>query len=78
MFRKFFEVHCMMCGTEVGEIRDDRFVHHRGCERRLPLRGGIPRCCRCGGSLYMERGDTLNLSERAYAAARLGPTRLTG
>jgi hypothetical protein len=69
MFRKIFEVHCMMCGSEVGEIREGRFVHHRGCERTPPVRRGILRCCRCGGSLYKERADSLTLSARSYALA---------
>jgi hypothetical protein len=69
MYRSIAEINCMMCGTQIGEVRDGRFTHHRGCSRPVELRGGFPRCCRCGGSLYMERTDNLTLSPRAYAVA---------
>lgn len=48
------EVICLMCGTVVGEATRGRFVHHRGCERPVRLQGKLPRCCRCGGSLYID------------------------
>ena len=66
-----YEVHCMLCGSEFGEIRERRFVHHSGCERLVPVRNGQLRCCRCGGSLYMERADTLTASLRARAEREL-------
>jgi hypothetical protein len=64
MMSQVFEIRCMMCGSEVGEVRERRFVHHVGCERPLPVRGGKIRCCRCGGSLYMERADGISASLR--------------
>jgi hypothetical protein len=64
MVSTVFELSCMLCGTEVGAVRDGRFLHHRGCERQPVLRGGFLRCCRCGGSLYRERGDTLEQRTR--------------
>lgn len=64
-----YEIHCMLCGTEVGEIREGRFLHHRGCDRPVPVRGGRIRCCRCGGSLYLERADNLT----ARLQARVNP-----
>jgi hypothetical protein len=70
MFGQIDEVVCMMCGTEVGEIRKGRFAHHPGCNRELTVRGGFLRCCRCGGSLYKERADSLQLTRRRYAEAR--------
>jgi hypothetical protein len=66
-----YEIHCMLCGNEVGEIRERRFVHHPGCERPVPVRSGQLRCCRCGGSLYMERSDNLNAGRRAPAERQL-------
>ena len=71
MSGQLYEVRCMMCGSEVGEIRERRFVHHRGCDRPLPVRGGTLRCCRCNGSLYVERADTLTASLREGARAEL-------
>ena len=69
MYRATDEINCMMCGTQVGEVRNGRFAHHSGCNQPVEVRGGFPRCCRCGGSLYMERADNLVLSRRAYAIA---------
>ena len=63
MYRVTDEINCMMCGTQIGEVRDGRFTHHRGCSRPVEVRGGFPRCCRCGGSLYMERVDNLILRD---------------
>ena len=65
MSSQVYEVRCMMCGSEVGEVRERRFVHHPGCERPLPVRSGKLRCCRCAGSLYMERADSLSASLRS-------------
>ena len=75
MAERVFELHCMLCGTEVGEVREERFVHHPGCERRPTVRGGFLRCCRCGGSLYRERVDQLVLNARARVAASLARDR---
>ena len=50
-------------------VRNGRFAHHSGCNQPVEVRGGFPRCCRCGGSLYMERADNLVLSRHAYAIA---------
>jgi hypothetical protein len=44
----------MMCGTVVGEVREGRFAHHRECERPVRWLGKLPRCCHCGGSLYVD------------------------
>ena len=48
------EVTCLMCGTVVGHVLDGRFAHHEGCERTIRYQGRLPRCCRCGGSLYLD------------------------
>jgi hypothetical protein len=62
------EMHCLLCGTEVGEVRAGRFRHHAGCDRQVLIRAGSLRCCRCGGSLYQERADRLRLSSDVLAA----------
>ena len=62
------EMYCLLCGTEVGEVRGGRFVHHAGCDRLVPVRAGRLRCCRCGGSLYQERASGVQLSADARAA----------
>jgi hypothetical protein len=48
------EAVCLMCGTVVGEVRQGKFAHHVGCERPLRWQGHLPRCCRCGGSIYFD------------------------
>ena len=48
------EAICLLCGTVVGDIRDGRFTHHAGCERPIRWQTRLPRCCRCGGSLYFD------------------------
>jgi hypothetical protein len=49
-----------MCGTVVGDIRQGSFNHHSGCERPLRYHGRLPRCCRCGGSLYFDPSISSN------------------
>jgi hypothetical protein len=68
MTGEVFDISCMMCGTQVGEIREGRFVHDERCSLPPVLRGGSVRCCRCGGSLYQERVDPLTASIRPSAA----------
>lgn len=48
-----YDVRCLMCGTEVGQVAFGRFIKHPGCAAGLPRTGGLPRCCRCGGTLYL-------------------------
>jgi hypothetical protein len=48
-----YDVRCLMCGTEVGSLAFGRFIKHAGCARPLPRKGGLPRCCHCGGTLYL-------------------------
>jgi hypothetical protein len=40
-----------MCGTAVGQIAFGRFIKHSGCAAALSRKGGLPRRCRCGGTL---------------------------
>jgi hypothetical protein len=48
-----YDVRCLMCGTEVGSLAFGRFIKHACCARPLPRKGGLPRCCHCGGMLYL-------------------------
>ena len=52
-----YDVKCMLCGTEVGQIYDSGFHKHPGCSAPLPRKGGMLRCCHCGGSLYLDPTD---------------------
>jgi hypothetical protein len=49
-----YDVKCMMCSEEVGQVLSGRFVHHQGCALPMQRRGGMLRCCHCGGSLYLD------------------------
>ena len=49
-----FEVKCLLCGGEAGELVGGIFRQHPACAKPLPRRSGEARCCRCGGSLYFE------------------------
>jgi hypothetical protein len=70
----FFNVHCMLCGRQSGQVRDGKF-------RRLPsapplaVRAGQSRCGFCSGSLYLEAEDSpfnrdMGSFARAAAAKR--------
>jgi hypothetical protein len=56
MMNEHYDLTCMMCGTNVGQLLGGRFV---------PPASGVPatrtggrlRCSRCGGSLYLEPID---------------------
>ena len=57
---RVYDMTCLLCGTQVGELRGGRFYHHAACDSTPFMRAGTLRCCRCGGSLYMERSDTIS------------------
>lgn len=61
--RRRGEAVCLLCGTIVGDVYQGRFIHHQGCERPIRWRARLPRCCRCGGSLYFD--PTLGLPRLA-------------
>jgi hypothetical protein len=48
------DVRCLMCSRIIGQIADGKFVHDSACTLPLRISGGHLRCCRCGGSLYLE------------------------
>lgn len=52
-----WDVKCMLCSTEVGQILDGKFSKHAGCPGKLPRVGKMARCCHCGGSLYLDPID---------------------
>lgn len=52
-----YDVKCMMCSVEVGQIFDGKLVKHAGCAATMPRKDGLLRCCHCGGSLYLDPLD---------------------
>lgn len=67
-----FDVKCMLCSAEVGQILNGRFQQH-GCKQEMPRKAGMLRCCHCGGSLYLDPIDVypalLNRAAARMAAA---------
>jgi hypothetical protein len=54
---RVYDVRCLMCGTEVGQIVGSAFVAAPGAQPGLVLRGRLPRCAQCGGSLYLDPAE---------------------
>lgn len=52
-----YDVRCLSCSAEAGQIVQGRFVPHPGRPASPPHKGGRRRCGRCGGSLYLEPID---------------------
>ena len=67
--RAIHEVWCLLCSTEVGQLLDGRFRRHPGCTAPPARPGGRPRCCHCGGSLYVEARSAAEAGRRAAASA---------
>ena len=64
-----YDVKCMMCSTEVGQILNGAFEQHAGCSAVMPHQGGMLRCCHCGGSLYLDPIDVYSpMVDRAQLA----------
>src|SRR5207249_1838219 len=64
-----YEVKCMLCSTEVGLILSGQFKQHAGCDATMPRKGGMLRCCHCGGSLYLDPLEVVPLQiDRAQLA----------
>ena len=59
MISRSYEVKCLMCSAGIGEISHGKFRRDPGCHGALPVRHGMPRCCHCGGSLYLEPLDDI-------------------
>jgi hypothetical protein len=56
MMNEHYELTCMMCGTNVGQLLGGRFVPPASGALTTRV-GGRLRCSRCGGSLYLEPID---------------------
>ena len=68
-----YDVRCMACGVEVGQILFGRFEPNLPHRTSAPRMGSLPRCGQCGGSLYLEPTDDYPL-----AAARADYLRTIG
>ena len=56
MMHEHYDLTCMMCGTNVGQLLSGRFVPHTSGALASRI-GGRLRCSRCGGALYLEPMD---------------------
>ena len=56
MMNEHYELTCMMCGTNVGQLLGGKFIPHASGALAIRTSGGL-RCSRCGGSLYLEPID---------------------
>jgi hypothetical protein len=56
-----YAVTCLLCGTEVGVVINERFLHHPACSKPLRQQDGRLCCCRCGGSLLLDQLDASEL-----------------
>jgi hypothetical protein len=65
-----FDARCFMCSRVAGQVVDGRYVHHPDCAREPLVVGGRPRCCDCGGRLYLEATTSPLLSAADREAAR--------
>jgi hypothetical protein len=52
--RSRFDARCQLCSRLAGQALDGVFVHHPDCDRVPSVSAGLPRCCDCGGRLYLE------------------------
>ena len=70
MASAYFYLRCLLCSTEVGQVLDGRVRRHPDCTIPMPQRGGTPRCCHCGRSLYLEPMDQAELNLLGLEVAR--------
>ena len=49
-----YDVKCLSCGAEIGQIWNGRFYHHPACPTLASRPAGRLRCCHCAGRLYLE------------------------
>jgi hypothetical protein len=52
-----YDVKCMACSAEIGQILFGKFEPKPDSRASAPRKGGLPRCSHCGGSLYLEPTD---------------------
>ena len=65
-----FDARCQLCSRVAGQVVGGDFRHHPDCLRTPAFAGGLPRCCHCGGRLYLEPTDSPMLSAAEREAAR--------
>jgi hypothetical protein len=53
-----FDVKCLLCGFELGQIISGKFIRSGDTPRPVARPDGTYRCTRCGGSLYFEPVDS--------------------
>lgn len=66
-----YDVKCMLCGMEVGQILNGRFLKHTECMSQMPVKSGMRRCCHCGGSLFLDPIDVYPSAINRVEAARI-------
>lgn len=54
---QMFNVHCMLCGRQAGQVRAGRFRRMPGAPKPR-ISGNRTSCGYCGGSLYLEADDS--------------------
>lgn len=58
MHSAVFDAICLLCGFQTGRVVGNRYQASREC---APISGPIDprrlRCCRCGGSVYLEAAE---------------------
>jgi hypothetical protein len=65
-----FDACCQLCSRLAGQVIGGRFVHHPDCARTPIWDGRLPRCCDCGGTLYLEPSSSPMRSAADRDAAR--------
>ena len=67
-----YDVKCLSCSADVGQIVYGSFVQHPGPSAPVTRRGGRLRCSHCGGSLCLEPIDVRSsIVDQAAPAARI-------
>ena len=65
-----FDAYCQLCSRLAGQVVNGAFVHHPDCARTPNWDGRLPRCCDCGGTLYLEPSFSPMRSAADREAAR--------
>ena len=61
-----YDVKCLSCATEAGQIILGRFVPRPGGRASAADKIGMLRCSHCGGSLLLEPTDVYAFDSRPY------------
>ena len=71
-----FDARCQLCSRLAGQVVDNVFVHHPDCLRTPTFDGGLPRCCDCGGRLFLEpTSSPMSTAADREAALHYRPSR---